>query len=675
MKFTDFTLDSDLQEGLAEAGYITCMPVQEQVLQNGLDGSDLYVQSQTGTGKTAAYLVTILQRLSSDPALAGKKALIMVPTRELAVQVEEEAHILGACMKLKSASFYGGVGYGGQQDLLAKGVDVIVGTPGRVIDLQQSGTMKMNDVAFLVIDEADRMFDMGFYPDLRVLIKVLPPAEKRQTMLFSATLNATVKNLAWEYTVNAKEVTIEAENVTVTEIEQILYHVSSEDKMRLLLGILQSEKPDSLIIFCNTKRMSEVVAKRLKINGYEADFIIGDLPQAKRLQVIDSFKSKSLKCLVATDVAARGIDVNDLSMVINYDLPNEAENYVHRTGRTARAGKTGKAYTFCSEQDVYNLPAIEKYIEVKLQSSVASEDMMVADKSAHMYIRTDTYNNDYADDDRGRGTRRSSGPRSGNSSRSGSPSRAGSSSRGGSRPDSARGPGRPGEHGRARPDERGGAAAGRSGAAAGNAFAPDTRGRSDESRAQGSGDNRGRGPRPTGTERSARPGSDNRPRGAPIPQGSTRSQSGDYQENRNSGPDRDLSKLSFEERMAYYKNKYGSEEAARQARQADQRPSGNAGRQGEERRPTSGRPSQGKGREDPGTGGQNRQGAGRPNQGGRSDQQRPNRQGQGRNAPNASANQGKAAGGKQIAASAAPQEKAGNGVGFGAFLRRVFKKK
>ena len=290
MKFTDFTLDGGLQEGLAEAGYITCMPVQEQVLQNGLEGADLYVQSQTGTGKTAAYLVTILQRLISDPALAGRKALIMVPTRELAVQVEEEARILGSCMTLKSASFYGGVGYGGQQDLLKKGVDIIIGTPGRVIDLQQSGTMDLSKVAFLVIDEADRMFDMGFYPDLRTLIKVLPKAEDRQTMLFSATLNATVKNLAWEYTVEAKEITIECENVTVDEIDQLLFHVSSDQKMKLILGLIKKEAPDSVIVFCNTKRMSEIVAKRLKINGYEADFIIGDLPQAKRLQVIDSFK-------------------------------------------------------------------------------------------------------------------------------------------------------------------------------------------------------------------------------------------------------------------------------------------------------------------------------------------------------------------------------------------------
>jgi len=188
MNFTDFPLNSGLQEGLAKAGYVTCMPVQQQVLENALEGADLYVQSQTGTGKTAAYLVTILQRLLSTENLSGKKALIMVPTRELAVQVEEEARILGSGVPLKSASFYGGVGYGHQQELLKKGVDVIIGTPGRVIDLQESGTMDLSQVAFLVIDEADRMFDMGFYPDLRKLIKVLPKTEKRQTMLFRRSM-------------------------------------------------------------------------------------------------------------------------------------------------------------------------------------------------------------------------------------------------------------------------------------------------------------------------------------------------------------------------------------------------------------------------------------------------------------------------------------------------------
>ena len=382
-----------------------CTPVQEQVLQAALDGADLYVQSQTGTGKTAAFLISIIQQMLARGEVAGKKALIMVPTRELAVQVEEEARTLISGTSLKTGSFYGGVGYNKQTAMLKGNVDIIIGTPGRVIDLQESGTMDLSQVAFLVVDEADRMFDMGFYPDLRKLIKVLPKTAERQTMLFSATLNTYVKNLAWEYTEEPVEITIESKQITVEEIDQQLLHVSSDSKMKLLLGILQSEKPESVIIFCNTKRSCEVVAKRLQLNGLESEFIIGDLPQSKRLQVLDSFKSGSLKCLVATDVAARGIDVDDLAMVVNYDLPNESENYVHRIGRTARAGKSGKAYTFCSEQDVYNLVPIERYLGHSIPSAVAFEDMMAEDKSADVYIRTGDYGEDADEGRRGRGGR------------------------------------------------------------------------------------------------------------------------------------------------------------------------------------------------------------------------------------------------------------------------------
>jgi len=421
MKFTELQLHESLLKGIESAGYVECTPVQEQVLQAALDGADLYVQSQTGTGKTAAFLISIIQQMLARGEVAGKKALVMVPTRELAVQVEEEARTLISGTSLKTGSFYGGVGYNKQTAMLKENVDIIIGTPGRVIDLQESSTMDLSQVAFLVVDEADRMFDMGFYPDLRKLIKVLPRTQDRQTMLFSATLNTYVKNLAWEYTENPVEITIEAQQITVEEIDQQLLHVSSDAKMRLLLGILQSEKPESVIVFCNTKRSCEVVAKRLQLNGLESEFIIGDLPQSKRLQVLDSFKSGSLKCLVATDVAARGIDVDDLAMVVNYDLPNESENYVHRIGRTARAGKSGKAYTFCSEQDVYNLVPIERYLGHPIPSSVAYEDMMVEDKSADIYIRTGDYREDGEEGRRSRGNGgRHGGKDGGNRGRNGS---------------------------------------------------------------------------------------------------------------------------------------------------------------------------------------------------------------------------------------------------------------
>jgi ATP-dependent RNA helicase RhlB len=420
MEFKEFNLHPDLQRGITEAGYINCMPVQEQVLTHSFGGQDLYVQSQTGTGKTAAFLIVIFQRLLTESLLNGKKAIIMVPTRELAVQVEEEAKLLGKYLPFKIGSFYGGVGYTQQQQLLRDNVQILVGTPGRVLDLNKSGRMNLMEIAFLVLDEADRMFDMGFYPDLRKLIRVVPPADRRQTMLFSATLNAWVKNLAWEYTKSPFEIEIAPETVTVDEVEQVLYHVPSHDKMKVLLGIMEREKPESALIFCNTKRYTEIVAKRLRLNGYDCEFIIGDLPQVKRLKIIEDIKAGTIRYLAATDVAARGLDIEGLSLVVNYDLPAEAENYVHRIGRTARAGKTGKAITLASEQDVYELPAIERYIGKKIPAETAGEELYAGDKSDGLRISTDFYEDRHEGrGPRSRGDRGGRGPgtRSGGSER------------------------------------------------------------------------------------------------------------------------------------------------------------------------------------------------------------------------------------------------------------------
>lgn len=401
MKFTEFSLHENLQKGIENAGYVECTPVQEQVLKAIIEGRDLYVQSQTGTGKTCAYLTSVIQQLLSRTNVQGKQALVMVPTRELAVQVQEEAEKLCSGSTLKCASFYGGVGYDKQVAALKKGADILIGTPGRVIDLNQGGQMDLANVGFLVIDEADRMFDMGFYPDLRTLIKVLPASEKRQTMLFSATLNSYVKNLAWEYTRDPAEITIAAENITVDEIDQELIHVSSDEKTKLLVGILTREKPESTIIFCNTKKGCEIIGKRLAMNGFSSEYIIGDMQQSRRLKVLNDFKEGKVSILVATDVAARGIDVSDLAMVVNYDLPNEPENYVHRIGRTARAGKSGKAYTFCSEKDVYDLMPIERYIGKSIPSSVCNAELLGEDKSEGVYIKLDSYGEDRRDDRRG----------------------------------------------------------------------------------------------------------------------------------------------------------------------------------------------------------------------------------------------------------------------------------
>jgi ATP-dependent RNA helicase RhlB len=536
MEFEEFKLHPDLWRGIAEAGYVTCMPVQEQVLANAFNGQDLYVQSQTGTGKTAAFLVVIFQRLLTEELLAGKKAIIMVPTRELAVQVEEEAKVLGKFLPFKVGSFYGGVGYTQQLQMLRDNVQIMVGTPGRVLDLNKSGRMNLMDIAFLVLDEADRMFDMGFYPDLRKLIKVVPPADRRQTMLFSATLNAWVKNLAWEYTKSPFEIEIEPETVTVEEVEQFLYHVPSEDKMRMLLGILEREKPESVIIFCNTKRYTEVVAKRLRLNGYDCEFIIGDLPQAKRLKVIDDVKAGKIRYLAATDVAARGLDIEGLSMVINYDLPVESENYVHRIGRTARAGKTGKAITLASEQDVYELPDIERYIGKKIPSEIATAELYAQDdKSSGRRIHSEFFGAGLFRD------REESGGRGGRDGHGGRGRRDGRDGRG---------------EGRERDRRDGG-----SGFGSGSGFGP--------------GEHRGRrGPGSGGAA-----GVRGSPQGLRVfgkaPAGSRDSSAGGAGEE-------DLSKLSFEDRMAYYRQKY----------------KGPAGQEGE-----GGRPPRGDG---PGKGGRDR---------------------------------------------------------------------
>jgi ATP-dependent RNA helicase RhlB len=507
MEFNELNLHADIQRGISEAGYITCMPVQEQVLANAFGGQDLYVQSQTGTGKTAAFLVVIFQRLLTEPLLAGKKAIIMVPTRELAVQVEDEAKVLGKYLPFKIGSFYGGVGYTEQQQLLRDNVQILVGTPGRVLDLNGSGRMNLMDIAFLILDEADRMFDMGFYPDLRKLIKVVPPADRRQTMLFSATLNNWVKNLAWEYTKNPLEIEIAPEHVTVEEIDQILYHVPSNDKMRLLLGLFEREKPESAIIFCNTKRYAEIVAKRLRINGIDCEFIMGDLPQAKRLKIIEDVKAGKTRFLVATDVAARGLDIESLAMVVNYDLPSEAENYVHRIGRTARAGKTGRAVTLASEQDVYELTPIERYLGKKIPSETATAELYGEDKSEGMRIYTDF--RDVGGRDRG--------------------------SRGGGRDES-----------RPRGESRG-----RGGAFRGSGRPPRSQQRPfAEARAEeGRGSSQGGEPRPDRDRKERSPG----PR----------------QREQEIQRDEDISRLSFDERMAYYKRKYVADGQRRGGRNRD----------------------------------------------------------------------------------------------------------
>ncbi len=380
MKFIDFNLHENILKGIDEAGFINCTPCQEETLKRTLNNKDVCVQSQTGTGKTAAFLITIFEIFTRKIAQGEKpKALIVAPTRELAIQIEEEAILLGKHLNLKTACFYGGVSYGKQESQISEGIDIYIGTPGRLIDFIKTKKLNFKDLTILVLDEADRMFDMGFFPDIKFIMQKVPPKDKRMTLLFSATLAYKVRNLAWEYMNFPDEVDIKSESVTVTDIEQKLFHIGANEKFRLLLGILKHEKPRNLIIFANTKHKVAELSQRLELNGYPNDYIIGDLPQSKRIKIINNIKSGKTEYLIATDVAARGLHVDNLDLVINYDLPEDSENYVHRIGRTARAGNSGRAYSIACEHYVLHLDGIEKMINAKIPVQWIDDAYLVDD--------------------------------------------------------------------------------------------------------------------------------------------------------------------------------------------------------------------------------------------------------------------------------------------------------
>ena len=386
MTFEELDLDSSLLRAIRDAGFTACTPVQEQTFTYSLIGADVAVQSQTGTGKTAAFLITIFQLFLEQRSLDGRIALIVAPTRELADQIEMDARQLAKYLDLSIASFYGGVGYEKQERALADGVRVAIGTPGRLLDFAKQRKLDLRTVGMLVIDEADRLFDMGFIPDLRRLIRQMPGRDERITMLYSATLSTRVKSLAWEYMKNPAEISITPERVTVDEISQELYHVPRERKLNLLLGLLSRGQPRNALIFTNTKQAAFEVATRLQRNDLTCEYIIGDLPQSRRQRLIDELKSGDLQYLVATDVAARGLHIEELDLVVNYDLPEYSENYVHRVGRTARAGRTGKAIALACEQYVFALEGIEEFIRMRLPAVTASPELYAEDASAGVRV-------------------------------------------------------------------------------------------------------------------------------------------------------------------------------------------------------------------------------------------------------------------------------------------------
>src|SRR6059036_3173671 len=382
MDFASLDLPEPVMQGIREAGFVTATPIQEAALPLALRGKDVAGQSQTGTGKTAAFLIaafTKMLRTPAPPAAPGAGAprmLIIAPTRELVVQIESDARLLGRFTPFRTLAVYGGIDYNKQRELLAAGCDLLVGTPGRLIDYLKQHIWSPRRVEILVIDEADRMFDMGFIADLRFILRRLPPPERRQSFLFSATLSFRVLELTWEFMNNPSQITIMPQQKTAERVEQTLYHVGREEKFPLLLGLMRREG-DRFLIFSNTREEARRLEDRLIRNGWDARAITGDVDQKRRLKIMNDFKEGVLPVLVATDVASRGLHIEAVSHVINWDLPQDAEDYVHRIGRTARAGAAGRAIGLVDEASVLNLEAIEKFIGQKIPVEWAEDDLFV----------------------------------------------------------------------------------------------------------------------------------------------------------------------------------------------------------------------------------------------------------------------------------------------------------
>jgi ATP-dependent RNA helicase RhlB len=381
MRFEELALPETLSKGIAEAGFTECTPIQEQTLPLTLSGKDVAGRGQTGTGKTAAFLVTLFDRLLKNSAAAGKKprALILAPTRELVVQIDQDAQLLGKHCGLSIQAVYGGVDYNKQREALRNGADIVIGTPGRLIDYLKQKVCSLKAVEMLVIDEADRMFDMGFIGDLRYILRSLPSFDQRQNLMFSATLNQRVMELAYEFMNMPEKVSVTGDHMTADNIEEVLFHVSSKEKFPLLLGLLRREGMERTMIFVNTKREGEYLESRMAANDYPCRLISGDVAQEKRLRIMRDFKEGKLPILIATDVASRGLHIEGVSHVINYDLPEDSEDYVHRIGRTARAGAEGKAISLADEQGVLSLEAIEEFIKHPIPTEWAGDELFVND--------------------------------------------------------------------------------------------------------------------------------------------------------------------------------------------------------------------------------------------------------------------------------------------------------
>lgn len=380
MRFQELDISQQVLEGIRAAGFTECTPVQALTLPEALRGKDIAAQAQTGTGKTAAFLIAVFSRMLRLPSpgqSASPRALVIAPTRELVVQIDAEARIIGGPAGFRILPVYGGVDYEKQRQQIGRSVDMLIGTPGRLIDYLKQGVYSLKKTQFLVIDEADRMFDMGFISDLRFLLRRMSPYNRRQSMLFSATLSHRVMELCYEHMNNPERFSVTPDQVTVEQVEQAIYHVGRSEKFGLLLGLLRREPDGRYLVFCNMKSTADRVTDLLNANGFISAELTGDLPQRKRLKVLSQFKEGALQILVATDVASRGLHIEGTTHVINYDLPQDEQDYVHRIGRTARAGAAGKAISLACEDCVLSLPDIEEYIRQRIPVLPMTEEMIV----------------------------------------------------------------------------------------------------------------------------------------------------------------------------------------------------------------------------------------------------------------------------------------------------------
>ena len=382
IRYDSFDIDPLILKGLKDINFEFCTPIQAKSLPIALSGRDVAGEAQTGTGKTAAFLVACYENLLKKPAREDHnknqpRALILAPTRELAIQIHKDALAIGKYTGLKFGLAYGGTGYESQRKQLEDGVDILIGTPGRIIDYFKQHVFNLKACQVVILDEADRMFDLGFIKDIRYLLNRCPEPDQRLSLLFSATLSHRISELAYSHMNEPEEVRIEADTKTADKVKQTVYYPANEEKISLLLGLMKSLETKRSIVFINTKRVAEDVDAWLEGNGIKSALLSGDVPQKKRQTLLKKFEDDEFSVLVATDVAARGLHIPDVSHVFNYDLPQSGEDYVHRVGRTARAGASGAAISFACEDFAHYLMDIEEYIGHRVNNEPVAAELLI----------------------------------------------------------------------------------------------------------------------------------------------------------------------------------------------------------------------------------------------------------------------------------------------------------